>query len=987
MALTVLARPEAQLVEGSSVYYISRWTASELPIVYEIESDIYPTNTVDSAYAFASVANSGGYAQLYSASGFGSLVAGDTVDITTTGNYPTSARVRSATSTTLTIDTVYTASSNGTVKKKYTGYAIVVKVFVGLPETHPMHSSNPIAYVGSFAVSPSLDNTAKVDVGGFVRSQLSVAGEFLATGTISKNDLLAATGFYVSFAERYDVPNASGVPESETGVYEIDYLDGCSTPPLGAITSFTSTSRQATAQEPFVSNGYAMVADFNAYELTESLRKTGLALKAGISYKLTVDYYVSCSGATMDVYFAIGKASDTPANTGLKYRIGQTQHNGVVGNQTTQIEFTPLEDCDILGMAANLNQRNATSFIYFLSATFAETVYDEPDCTRHMWVAKATRQFYDIDLGKSAYAGNMGEYVQNYNEGTFANKFLTTNTDLELFAGNYFDISSCLPQDVLDIPYTEDGLLLEVTRLDSQLEELSVDNYEVVNEGDGIYRHRLDELTEDAACLDVRLHREERTKLGLLVLNGQSANQITAIYNGATIQLALPNCFGAIAQGTTKVRYIEKSGSSPNITYALKELDLSNNSTITVASVVTSVDFSPSSARKLANGDYVAFHRYSTTGYMLGYDGSILDVYDIGNSILTAIGSDYIVDIEGGSLADYYAAVQTPANVNGYVVRMNGQTVVSNYSQLGIRFDMASNGGRLLFRRFSAVVVLGRLISQPDKYYLWYYGETSGQLIIDEAISSNAISLVGSSNSYTLTYTNATGRKVVFTTDYFATKTTIQTTDPSVVTVSQDSAAGNVDSILYTEVDGGAEAIERYKGNETTTTPAFQALTATGVFYRYSITDYPISEVKRIRVSSDCSRYNQHLSWVNELGGREHFNFRAAKSYSLETEDTQIVTTSTLADWPTNFNGKLQKQKASTKAKRIITMRSQYVSLAQKKELAKIIHSPQVWYWYDSNKYIGVLVVTDSIKEYEELDKTYSIEFDIELPDINTVRL
>ena len=88
MALTVTQRPQQEIYNTTSPtpydspLFVSYWNASALPLVYKLESDLFPTNNVDIIGTIESVINHNGYAMINLTGSYETYSAGDYVTIT-----------------------------------------------------------------------------------------------------------------------------------------------------------------------------------------------------------------------------------------------------------------------------------------------------------------------------------------------------------------------------------------------------------------------------------------------------------------------------------------------------------------------------------------------------------------------------------------------------------------------------------------------------------------------------------------------------------------------------------------------------------------------------------------------------------------------------------------------------------------------------------------------------------------------------------------
>lgn len=211
---------EAFVVAGTVGYFTcvtSPWVCVHLPIVYKIQSDLWPINGVDTARTVSSFANYNGYTAL---SLSGTLHTGSTalekVIISGTssldGVYTILNWISGAS---IVIDLAYSASSSfsgGTVEYYYYNYHAVIRVFAGLGASNTWTALKPYEQVAEISALPDSTGLITVNVSEFLKKQINIVSNNLLLPTLP-NNIDAFCEFYISIAESYDDSNGYTVEE------------------------------------------------------------------------------------------------------------------------------------------------------------------------------------------------------------------------------------------------------------------------------------------------------------------------------------------------------------------------------------------------------------------------------------------------------------------------------------------------------------------------------------------------------------------------------------------------------------------------------------------------------------------------------------------------------------------------------------------------------------------------------------------------------
>lgn len=214
MALTVTTRPSKNILDSSgSTYLTSRWNSAHLPIIYKLNSNLFPTNSSDGTDCFTSVYGTNGYATFELCINYEPYQELEYVQITNSSveSYNGIWQIRDfIDGNTLVLDLAYDTTATGNIQKYYNNYHVLVKVYAGLPATHPLNASKPMELIGTIKQIPDSDNNIIIDVHRLIKDKLSLKDEYHYTGTIDV-DLNAFTGFYIEYAEGYDTVSGGEV--------------------------------------------------------------------------------------------------------------------------------------------------------------------------------------------------------------------------------------------------------------------------------------------------------------------------------------------------------------------------------------------------------------------------------------------------------------------------------------------------------------------------------------------------------------------------------------------------------------------------------------------------------------------------------------------------------------------------------------------------------------------------------------------------------
>jgi hypothetical protein len=144
-----------------------------------------------------------------------------------------------------------------------------------------------------------------------------------------------------------------------------------------------------------------------------------------------------------------------------------------------------------------------------------------------------------------------------------------------------------------------------------------------------------------------------------------------------------------------------------------------------------------------------------------------------------------------------------------------------------------------------------------------------------------------------------------------------------------------------------------------------------------------LSEIKNIRVDNSCTKQNIYLTWLNNLGGWEYYNFKAQKEYGIGFGDSTAITRDVFNNWDTDFiSGETQDDYISIEAYETVLVRSQFMSSDEINAVKNIKYAIRVQHVTSEESKVTVLVDKTSFKINSDGDKLYQIEFEIRYPKI-----
>jgi len=219
---------------GTLTYYVTvnnaghGWNAVHLPIVYKLQSTLWPTNSVDTTRTVSSYANDNGYIKITASGDIKSDITElEFVKITYVDGTSVIAQVLSWYSNSIvTVNLAYAGGITfSTIQYYYNNYHARIRVYAGLSSSHYFGSQKPYTLVTEQKVIPDSGGVVTLNINEFLKEQIEILTNDLNKGTL-QNNLDAFCQFYISYAEGYDFAEGGYTLMDYVGSYTTDSFTG-----------------------------------------------------------------------------------------------------------------------------------------------------------------------------------------------------------------------------------------------------------------------------------------------------------------------------------------------------------------------------------------------------------------------------------------------------------------------------------------------------------------------------------------------------------------------------------------------------------------------------------------------------------------------------------------------------------------------------------------------------------------------------------------
>ena len=600
MPITITDRPSETIDNG----FLSKWSSSELPLQYSLDSDLFPINKVDSADTITNLVYDPsvlGVVITFSAAHSYQTLETITVNSTTTSLDGGNFTIKNITSTTVTLDFYTTESSNtGTAIKYYNNYKGLVKVFAGAPDQHPynLDGSKPLREIGIIEVdfkSDGVDNLGLANVNAYVKDDITPQFDTV------ENTHYGWGSFSIQFAESYDVSNGNEVTTFQSA-FEDDIQVDCE-PFVGFVDPSFNNGLDDWLQESSPTGTDLWVTGVGSITSSSTLGTNvvyqNVKFYSGVTYDFDINLDLTITNAPSGINVLVfGK------NTGSWDFLHTSAPLTTDGNHVLSIDITPSIDYDNIGIAFRTNGLGIDYDVQ-LNSLQASTNVAQP-CLFVQWANFGAKQFQN-NLG-----GNFGDYVLNVVDSTITPKILTHFTEKTYFKGKPLYVSAIIPESTFSLSESSDSLYVSVD-LFNGIEAVNSDNFQITNTGEGVYTVDISSVIPDN-CTWVSGTVEfiiVPSNIFIDAINGTFEDTTIANWNLTVLPYSggTPNQVGSAFLSDNRPRTGALSGdigwSAPSMNETNKlysifendsEFNIVEGSTYEISSylVITEVDFEPS---------------------------------------------------------------------------------------------------------------------------------------------------------------------------------------------------------------------------------------------------------------------------------------------------------------------------------------------------------------------------------------------------------
>jgi hypothetical protein len=206
--------------DADITFYISilnhGWQCVHLPIVYELESSLFPNNTEEEDYnpiTIVGQASSNGYTQLQFSGAISDPTVYAKIDLVGTGPLAGVYQILTVVNNwTVVIDLAYSASNSFTgylVVKYYDNYAINVNIYAGLYSGHRWEDEKPMVLAATKRMIPDNNNRVLFSIDEILKGYIKTVNN-LTLDTMPNNiDFLVE--FYIGYYESYDISDGEEI--------------------------------------------------------------------------------------------------------------------------------------------------------------------------------------------------------------------------------------------------------------------------------------------------------------------------------------------------------------------------------------------------------------------------------------------------------------------------------------------------------------------------------------------------------------------------------------------------------------------------------------------------------------------------------------------------------------------------------------------------------------------------------------------------------
>jgi hypothetical protein len=220
---------------GSLSYYSSvdnaghGWNAVHLPIVYKLQSNLWPINSVDGGITILSYSNDNGYIKF----SLSAPIKASVNELEFIKVFLTSTDVGTVyqiltwySNLIVTVNMPYAGGITFySVQFYYNNYHARIRLYAGLVSSHYFGSQKPYTLVTEQKVIPDSSGVVTLNINEFLKEQIEILKNDLNKGTL-QNNIDAFCQFYITYAEGYDYAVGGYTLMDYVGSYTTDSFTG-----------------------------------------------------------------------------------------------------------------------------------------------------------------------------------------------------------------------------------------------------------------------------------------------------------------------------------------------------------------------------------------------------------------------------------------------------------------------------------------------------------------------------------------------------------------------------------------------------------------------------------------------------------------------------------------------------------------------------------------------------------------------------------------
>ena len=924
MSLEVIRIPE--IIEYGT-NFSSRWKCAWLPILWKIQSDLFPTNSQDVALIIASVADNGEGLAEFTCTANHLLSRFDWVNVTsaTVTDYEGIQQIVEVSAGNIfTLNIPFSATATGSAIKYYNNYHALIEVYGGLPSGHEFENQDPSSLTTTVKIFFDSNNIAVVDLSRIGQTLINnifdnniiswpnVLNFWDQTEILLKESFDSVSGVTVGTTERYACIKDGG------------FVTGSDWSNEGTGANWTFGSDQANVS-------LDEAGDNDSKELTQTILGDALA-----RFSVTVTSTFTHTSGTPSVR--------------LRAVIGGTTIN-VQGSTSSQATLTntvtglTADDLGVFSLEADITAGSGSDTV--------DVVIDNVEVCIGL-ANKVVNSKLDFRNGRG---GNMFDYIVR-DDSTIA-KWMTGFIEPTLFIDEYFSLSIIIDE----LTFANSKLAIE--QLDFNGNPVDDDILVDIDDQDiGVYQLRIDQLgiSSLARCVDVTI-----------------IDTISSIVGGDWVEISTGTAIDLTDVLVTSAQRIYICGS--NLNALLRRSD--NQGLSFTDKTVPSTGSQGVAAISMKGGAEGVLMVARSNGFGYSTDGLDSYVNDTNHAVggpvaMRALNATtaLVINKAGGAstlTADNGATWTGLANdPTAGVTDCDLTTALIFFAIQGTAqtIEKTTDGGATAWaiihtdtENLNSIFMISSIVG---------FCVGNGGTILKTIDGSSWLAQVSgtSEDLYGVHFIDANNGWAVGDNGTILETTNGGTTwSPS--TIPSSLATANFKAISAFD---GANDMAVAVGDGGKAAKLIAGVTAGN----------KLSETKRVCIDRNCSSQDIYLMWLNQFGGWDFWKFTAEKDFNTDITESQRTEKNIYDNWPKSYNRQALREESRISGFKSITVRSQHLTAAQADSIGGIktsMYVLQVKEGLTVSDNVTVLVDKNSFQRFNETDDLFTMVFNIRQTD------